>query len=111
MRSDEAQTLIGMFGGVDTLARSLRVTSLPGESQLVIAAYFSECLFKRILLRVSTEHVGKVIDALDTHAGSGNGLEQLVLVLENYIPDMETCVNQEIAALAERFRLHSPNVI
>lgn len=105
MQNDDAQNLIRMFGGMDALVSVLRITELPEELQLEIVTRFSENIFKRILLHVPKEHIGRVIDVLDAHADDGNDFEELVIVLDQHIPNMEDAIREEVERAVEQFRL------
>lgn len=105
MHDDEAQSLIRMFGGLDMLARALCITELPLHTQGEIIARFSENIFKRILLHVPKEHVGRVIDVLDAHAEDGNEFGELVIVLQQHIPNMDESIREEVERAIEKFRL------
>ena len=105
MRNDETQNLIRMFGGMDTLVSALRITELPRELQIEVVARFSENIFKRILLHVPREHVSRVIDVLDAHAEEGNDFEELIIVLDQHIPNMEVSIREEIQRAIAQFRI------
>jgi len=105
MRETEAQNLIRMFGGLDSLVGVLRITNLPSESQLEIVTRFSEHIFKRILLHVPREHIGRVIDVLDAHREEGSDFEELIIILDQHVPNSEISLREEIEKAIAHFRV------
>lgn len=104
MREYEVQNLIRIFGGRDMLVSALCITELPEESQLEIVTHFSENIFKHILLHVPSHHIGRVIDVLDAHAEEGNNFDELLIILDQHIPNREASVTKEVENMIKRFR-------
>lgn len=105
MRETEAQNLIRMFGGLDSLVGVLRITEYPKESQLEIVTRFSEHIFKRILLHVPREYVPRVIDVLDAHREEGSDFEELIIILDQHIPSSEISLRKEVEQAIAHFRV------
>ncbi len=105
MRESDAQMLITIFGGKVILANALGVTRYPDEVQTRILERFCECVFKRVLLCVPEEHIGGMIDAFEDHRASGRTFDPLIDSLNRYVPNMDTCVREEIERAVGEFRI------
>ncbi len=105
MRESDAQMLITIFGGKNILASVLGVARYPDEVQTRILERFCECVFKRVLLCVPEEHIGGIIDTFEDHRASGRTLEPLIDALNRYVPNMDTCVREEIERAVGEFRI------
>lgn len=104
MREYEAQNLIRIFGGRDMLVSALCITEFSEELQLEIVTHFSENIFKHILLHVPSHHIERVIDVLDAHAEEGSNFDELLIILDQHIPNTEASVTREVGRMIEKFR-------
>lgn len=103
MRDSDTQMLMTVFGGKGMLAAALRVENYSDEAQDAVLGKFCECIFKRVLLRVTPEHIGGVIDAFESHRAMGRSFDFLIDALKSYIPDMSTCIEEELAKATQEF--------
>lgn len=105
MRESDAQMLITVFGGEVMLAGALGIKGFKEETQRVILERFCECVFKRVLLKVSEENIIHVIETFESHRAAGRSFDFFVASLEQYVPDMNMCVKEEIEKAIAQFRI------
>ncbi len=87
-----------LLGDIDRIVDILEIETLPEEDQLKIIDQFAEILFKRILLRIPDDRIKEVKNALE-----GNP-ETFLHTLEQIIPDIDTCIQEEMLKTVDDFK-------
>lgn len=99
MPDNNTPLIRSLLGNVDEIVRILGIGTLPEEDQLKIIDRFAEILFKRILLRIPDDRIDEAKEAL---AGDP---ETFLQTLEQIIPNIETCIEEEIQNTATDFQM------
>jgi hypothetical protein len=99
--------LITVFGGRTLLVQALGIHKYPDTDQTKILEHFCEYVFKRVLLDVSHDSMGQVIEVFESHRASGRTLEELITGLRSAVPHMDEYVKEEITRSVKEFRLEA----